>query len=303
MSKSKASSGRQSVSLIAVVGPTASGKSALAITIAKKYRGEIICADSRSIYRGLDIGTAKPSLLDQEGIPHYGLNLVDPDASYSAADFQAYANEKAAEIRERGNLPIIVGGSGLYVDGVLYSYEFGGPADETLRAELETLSVEELQKRIEEAGYEMPENDQNKRYLIRAIEQGGINRSRQPLMKGAVIVGLNPSAEVLESRIRLRAREMVDSGVLEEARLLDEDYGWASAAATGNIYRALQPYVEGSTDDFEKCLEDFVTLDKQLAKRQLSWFKRNQDIHWFSRAEDAEEFAEEFLGGELAQDA
>lgn len=279
--------------LLAIVGPTASGKSALAIAIAKKCRGEIICADSRTIYKGLDVGTAKPSLLEQQGIPHYGLNLVEPDEGYSAADFQAYADEKIAEIRERGNLPIMVGGSGLYIDGVLYSYEFGGPANESLRAELEVLDIEDLQKRIKEAGYEMPENNQNKRYLIRAIEQRGVNRSKQPFMRGAVIVGLDPGTDVLESRIRLRTREMVDNGVLEEARLLDEDYGWNSPAASGNIYRALRPYIEGSTDDIEKCLEDFITLDKQLAKRQLGWFKRNKDIHWFDNPETAKAFVEQ----------
>lgn len=237
--------------LLAIVGPTASGKSALAVEIAKKYRGEIICADSRTIYKGLDVGTAKPSLLEQEGIPHYGLNLVEPYEKYSAADFQAYANEKIAEIRERGNLPILVGGSGLYIDGVLYSYEFGKEADPNLREELEGLSVEELQAIIEAENYEMPENHQNKRYLIRAIEQGGVNRSRQPLMKGAIVIGLNPGPDVLESRIRRRAQDMVDNGVLEEARLLDEDYGWSSPGASSNFYRSLRPYIEGSVETIE----------------------------------------------------
>lgn len=295
MLKSTNSSGGRSVSLIAIVGPTASGKSALAIEIAKKYGGEIICADSRTIYKGLDVGTAKPTLIEQEGIPHYGLNLVEPYENYSAADFQAYANEKIAEIQGRGNLPILVGGSGLYVDGVLYSYEFGGEADPILRAELEELSVEELQKRIEDAGYEMPENDQNKRYLIRAIEQGGVNRSRHPLLKGALVIGINPGPEVLESRIKQRTNEMVENGVLEEARLLDEDYGWSSPGASGNIYKALRPLIEGSTESLEKCLEDFITLDKQLAKRQLSWFKRNEDINWFVNPQAAMTFIDRRL--------
>lgn len=295
MSTSKNLSGGQGVSLIAIVGPTASGKSALAIEIAKKFRGEIICADSRTIYIGLDVGTAKPSLLGQEGIPHYGLNLVEPDEKYSAADFQAYAYERIAEIQERGNLPILVGGSCLYIDGVLYNYEFGNEADSILRAELETLDVEGLQKRIEEAGFEMPENDQNKRYLIRAIEQGGVNRSRQPLMKGAIVIGLNPGADVLESRIRRRAQDMLDNGVVEEARLLDEDYGWSSPGASSNIYRSLRPYIEGSVETIEKCIDDAITLDKQLAKRQLSWFKRNEDINWFDKPEAAVAFINPLL--------
>ena len=295
MSTSKNLSGSQTVNLIAVVGPTASGKTALAIEIAKKYGGEIICADSRSIYRGLSVGTAKPSLLEQEGIPHYGLDLVNPDESYSAADFQSYANEKIAEIRERGNLPILVGGSGLYVDGVLYGYEFGDTADPILRAELEALDVEDLQQRIEEAGYEMPENSQNKRYLIRAIEQGGVNRSRESLPSETVIIGINPGAEALEERIRARTDLMIDRGVLEEARLIDEDYGWDCPGASSNIYRALRPYVEYSTDDIDKCLEDSVTLDKQLAKRQMSWFKRNKDINWFVGPVEAIKFIDSLL--------
>jgi tRNA dimethylallyltransferase len=289
----------QSPTLLAVVGPTASGKTALAIEIAKKYGGEIICADSRSVYKGLSVGTAKPSLLEREGIPHYGLDLVNPDEGYSAADFQTYATEKIAEIRERGNLPILVGGSGLYVDGVLYGYEFGDAADPVLRAELEVLSVEELQHQIEEAGYEMPENSQNKRYLIRAIEQGGVNRSRESLSRGTVVIGVNPGVEALEERIRARANLMIENGVLEEARLIDEDYGWSCPGASSNIYRALRPYVEYSTDDIDKCLEDYVTLDKQLAKRQMSWFKRNKDINWFSDGRSAEKF----IGSLLAPNA
>lgn len=295
MSKSKNSSGGQSVNLIAVVGPTASGKSALAIDLAKKYRGEVICADSRTIYRGLDIGTAKPTAAEQEGIPHYGLDLVYPDESYSAADFQAYANQKIAEIKKRGNLPILVGGSGLYIDGTLYKYEFGVEADPVLRAELDDLSVEELQKRIEEAGYEMPENDQNKRYLIRAIEQGGVNRKKQSIDKDVLVIGLNPGRQELEQRIGLRAKQMIDHGVLGEVRLIEEDYGWDVPAASGNAYRALRPYIDGSASKLDECLDKFVTLDLHLAKRQLSWFSRNKSIQWFEDARSAEQF----LGSKL----
>jgi tRNA dimethylallyltransferase len=299
MSISKNLSGGRTIDLVAIVGPTASGKTALAIAVAKKYGGEIICADSRSIYRGLDVGTAKPTLLERDGIPHYGLDMVNPDESYSAADFQAYTNEKIVEIRERGNLPILVGGSGLYVDGVLYGYEFGEAADQVFRAELEALSIEELQERIAEAGYEMPENSQNKRYLIRAIEQGGVNRKRQTLTKGTVVIGINPGSEILESRIRARSKVMIENGVLEEARLIDEDYGWSCPGASSNIYRALRPYVKQTTDDLDKCLEDFITLDKQLAKRQMSWFKRNKDIHWFACHDDAVKFIDSLLASNV----
>jgi tRNA dimethylallyltransferase len=282
-------------SLLAIVGPTASGKSALAIEIAKKYHGEIICADSRTIYRGLDVGTAKPSQHEQDGILHFGLNLVEPDQTFSAADFQKYAFEKIEEIRTRDHLPILVGGSGLYIDSVMYSYEFGGAGNAVLRTELEMLSVEELQTRIEASDFEMPENKQNKRYLIRAIEQEGVNRKKSPLLSGACLIGLNPNREVLVSRIVSRATAMIKDGVLEEARLLEENYGWDTPGASGNIYQALRPFIEGETDNLEQCLSDFVQLDKKLAKRQLTWFRRNKDVRWFEDAMAAVTYVDSLL--------
>lgn len=283
------------LNLLAIVGPTASGKSALAIEVAKKYHGEIICADSRTIYKGLSIGTAKPSLLDQDGILHFGLDLVEPDQTFSAADFQKYALEKIEEIRSRDHLPILVGGSGLYIDSVVYSYEFGGVGNAALRVELETLTIEELQDRIVANNFEMPENKQNKRYLIRAIEQEGVNRKKSPLLPGACLIGLNPDREVLVSRIVSRATAMIKDGVLEETRLLEENYGRDTPGASGNIYQALRPFIEGETDNLEQCLSDFVQLDKKLAKRQLTWFRRNKDINWFDDSAPAIIFVDSLL--------
>ena len=277
----------QKLNLLAIVGPTASGKSALAIEVAKKYQGEIICADSRTIYKGLDIGTAKPNHLEQDGILHFGLDLVEPDEVFSAAEFQKYALGKIEEINSRDHLPILVGGSGLYIDSVLYSYKFGEKGDSVLRNELEALTIEELQVRILAKQIEMPENRQNKRYLIRAIEQGGVNRKRGSLLPGAHIVGLNPDTEVLLSRIIGRAAAMIKDGVLEEARLLEENYGWSVPGASGNIYQALRPFIEGESDDLDECLLHFVQQDKKLAKRQLTWFRRNRDVRWFSDSKAA----------------
>ncbi len=285
----------QKLNLLAIVGPTASGKSALAIEVAKKYQGEIICADSRTIYKGLDIGTAKPNHLEQDGILHFGLDLVEPDEVFSAAEYQKYALGKIEEINSRDHLPILVGGSGLYIDSVLYSYKFGEKGDSVLRNELEALTIEELQVRILANEIEMPENRQNKRYLIRAIEQGGVNRKRGSLLPGAHIVGLNPDREVLLSRIIGRAAAMIQDGVLEEARLLEENYGWSVPGASGNIYQALRPFIEGESDDLHECLLHFVQQDKKLAKRQLTWFRRNRDVHWFSDSKAALSYVDSLL--------
>ena len=111
--------------LIVIIGPTASGKTSLAIRLAKKYRGEIICADSRTVYRGMNIGTAKPSLEEQQGVSHWGLDLVDPGDSFSVSQFKDYARQKIKEIRSRGNIPFLVGGTGLYIDSVIFDFQFG----------------------------------------------------------------------------------------------------------------------------------------------------------------------------------
>jgi tRNA dimethylallyltransferase len=131
--------------LIVIVGPTASGKTSLAVQLAKKYDGEIICADSRTIYKGMDIGTAKPTLAERAVVLHWGLDLVEPGELFSAADFKRYADQKIEEIRNRGHVPFLVGGSGLYVDAVVFDYAFGVKADPSKRQMLEDWTVEELQ--------------------------------------------------------------------------------------------------------------------------------------------------------------
>lgn len=165
--------------LIVIVGPTASGKTSLAIRLAQKYGGEIICADSRTVYRDMDIGTAKPTPEERALVSHWGLDLVSPGERFTAADFKRYALEKIDEIRARGHVPFIVGGTGLYVDSVVFDYEFGGSVDESQRQELEVLSIEELHKYCFKHNISLPENNKNKRHLIRAIEQRGINSKRK----------------------------------------------------------------------------------------------------------------------------
>lgn len=267
--------------LVVIVGPTASGKSATAMRIAKEFRGEIICADSRTIYKGMDIGTAKPSHEDRVAVPHWGLDLVEPGESFTAADFKKYALKKIAEIRARGNLPMLVGGTGLYVDGVIFDYQFGKPEPE-LRKKLEALSLHDLISYCAKNNISLPENQRNKRYVIRAIEQKSINTTRLPKpIPNTIVVGISTERDVLKQRIEARSEQLFENGMVEEAKKLGKKHGWKSEAMTGNIYKLVKQFLDGEFDEAE-LKRRFVTADWQLAKRQLTWLKRNPFIHWHS---------------------
>ncbi len=271
--------------LIVVVGPTASGKSAIALELAAHYNGEIICADSRTIFTHMDIGTAKPSKQDQARVPHWGLDLVEPGVVFTAADFKKYAQEKIADIRARGKVPFLVGGSGLYVDAVIFDYQFGLTADPRERAIWEEMSLSELHKYCIENNIKLPENDQNRRYVIRAIEQKNINRERlsEPL-SNTIVVGITTKKDELRLRIATRAEQLFDDGMLEEATRLGETYGWESEAMTGNIYRLVHQYLKKEIT-FDELKQKNQTADWRLAKRQMTWFKRNPYITWLERDE------------------
>jgi len=269
-----------STKILFIVGPTASGKSALGMQVALALSGEIICADSRTIYKGLDIATAKPTPEDRAKVPHWGLDLVAPDERYSAADFQIYAKAAIQDIQNRGKLPIIVGGTGLYIDGVLFDFAFGPAADPTERARLESLDLEALQQEIAQKGLEMPENHKNKRYLVRALEQGGVNHQKHDPIPGAVVIGINPGINILETRIRTRAQEILKNGALQEAEHLFREYGSDAPAAGAPFFKAFAPHFQSGAPA-KDCLERFILNDRQLAKRQIAWFKRNAMIQWF----------------------
>lgn len=271
--------------LIVITGPTASGKSGIAIELAQQLSGEIICADSRTIYKGMDIGTAKPSKADQLRVPHWGLDIVSPDESFSAADFKDYAVQKIAEIRARGHVPFLVGGTGLYIDGIVFDYEFGPPVDHSKRAELEQMTLQELHNYCIQHNISLPENDQNKRYVIRAIEQKGISTKRSVTpIDSCVIVGITTNSEQLRERIHKRSEQLFDDGVALEAKTLGDTYGWETQSMTGNIYKLAHAYVsnEITQDEFKKRNE---TADWHLVKRQLTWLKRNQYIVWMPLGE------------------
>lgn len=281
--------------LIVIVGPTASGKSALAVELASEFNSEIICADSRTVYKHMDIGTAKPSQQDQATVPHWGLDLVEPGESFTVADFQKYAYEKIADIRARGKVPFMVGGTGLYVDSVVFEYELG-PVNTKLREELEKLSLEELHEYCFKNNVKLPENEKNRRYVIRAIEQKSINTKRltEP-QRNTIIVGITTDVNTLRERIHERSEHLFESGVVQEARSLGETYGWDSEAMTGNIYRLAREFLNGAItqDEFKQLNE---TADWHLAKRQLTWLKRNPYIKWLDL-----DYAQKYIARRLTE--
>lgn len=269
--------------LIVIVGPTASGKTALAVEMAKQFDGEIICADSRTIYVGMDIGTAKPTALEQSEVPHWGLGLVEPGERFTAADFQHYANDKIAAIRARGKVPFLVGGTGLYVDSLIFDYQFGAEPDQKQRHALEAMTLDELHKYCKKNNIILPENSRNKRYVIRTIEQKAVNNGRRSSpISNSIIVGIATNRQTLRARIEHRSEQLFADGVVEEAKKLGNKYGWNSEAMTGNIYPLVRQMLEGVINQ-DELQQKFIIQDWRLAKRQLTWLKRNAFIEWYER--------------------
>lgn len=242
---------------IVIAGPTASGKTGVAIEIAKEierraqaspegvfggFRGaEVISADSRAIYRGMDIGTAKPSIEEMDGVRHWGLDLVRPGERFTVADWKRYAEEKIAEIRARGNLPIVVGGTGLYIDALVYDYSFS--------------------------------------------EEGKREQSdRKAVCSNYLIIGVKWDAEKLRARIAQRVDKLFVQELFNETKELTALYNWNTQAMKSNIYQFAWAYLQGEYD-LERAKELCTYDDWHLAKRQLTWFKRNKNIVWLSLAE------------------
>ena len=266
--------------LIVIIGPTASGKTSLAIQLAKKYRGEIICADSRTVYRGMNIGTAKPSLGEQQGVPHWGLDLVDPRDSFSASQFKGYACQKIKEIRSRGNIPFLVGGTGLYIDSVIFDFQFGGKFSKEKRDNLQEMTISELQQYCVNHDVVLPENSKNKRYLIRAIERADKKPSGlETPLNNTIIVGITTDKQLLKQRITDRAKKMFKDGVVEETIVLANNAGWCNEAMTGNVYPVIKKLIDKEIDE-DQTIREFIVSDVNLVKRQLTWFRRNPFIEW-----------------------
>lgn len=270
--------------LVAIVGQTGSGKSALAMRLAEHFGGEIIAADSRTVYTGMDIGTAKPTPGERARIRHFALDVVAPDQPFNAYDFKQVADEAIADISARGKLPFLVGGTGLYVDAVVFNYAFRSAPNTGMRTELEGLSIAELQHRIVAAGLPMPENSRNARHLVRVLESGTILQQPRQLRANALLLGLQPPVDQLRSRLLARADAMLAEGLEAETKKLISTYG-GTEALRAPAYRAVLSYLQGDIPQ-DAVSSAIVANDLKLAKRQRTWFRRNPFIHWLSNRDN-----------------
>ena len=236
-------------STVVILGPTGSGKTGISIKIAKAVGGEIISADSRAIYKGMDIGTAKPTTEEMDGIPHYGIDLVEPGERFTVADWKQYTEAKIVDIKTRGKVPIVTGGTGLYIDALIYDYHFKGPTGAK----------------------------------IGDFEQKSCS-DRTEIKGDFLVIGIKWPPEVLRERLKKRVNIMFSPELYMETKKLVQAYGWGSQAMKSDIYEYSYKYLRGELS-LDKAKEQCFYKDWHLAKRQITWFKRNKQIIWLSLEE------------------
>ena len=292
--------------VIVICGPTASGKTALSIELAKKINGEIISSDSMQIYKDMDIGTAKPAIEEMQGIKHYLLDFVDPDKRYSVADFKKDAENAIKEILEKGKVPIVVGGTGLYVDSLIYGIEYQDiKLDEQYRKQLEQIAsqdggLENLYKKATEidslAIQKISPND--KKRIIRILEiykATGKTKTEQDeeSRKNGVkynykVFAINIEREKLYDRINKRVDIMIQQGLIEEVKELLQKYNNFPTAMQGLGYKEVVEYLENKCTK-EEMIEKIKMETIRYAKRQITWFKKNKQTIWIDGLKDKQD--------------
>jgi len=289
-----------------ILGPTASGKSDFAVCLAKKFNGEIISADSRQIYQGLDIGANKITKTEQQGIKHYLLDIAKPDQEFSLHDWQQAAFKNIEKILKKNKLPIIVGGTGLYLSSVLQNYQL--PAtDKKLRLEINKLSLAELIAKLKKIDPEIIKkiDSKNKIHVVRALEYAiafGDNflESQKSLdcPYDYLIFGLNPDKEKLYQKINQRVETMIKIGLVEEVKMLVAKYQKDLPALSGIGYQEIIKYLNKELN-LEEAVELIKKNTRHYAKRQMTWFRRMEKqglkINWNKSLTEAEALIKNFL--------
>jgi len=280
--------------LVCIVGPTAVGKTKLSIKLAQVLNGEIISGDSMQIYRGMDIGTAKATIKERQGIVHHLIDEKSPDESYSVAEFQQTVRTKIAEIKARGKLPIIVGGTGLYIKSVLYDYEFSNDSSskKAIDQAYQDLTNAKLHEKLKEVDKKaaLDIHPNNRKRVMRALEiykETGISKSdliekqQQQMIYQAQIIGLTDEREALYERINQRVDQMLEAGLIQEVKALyDQKIPKEAQAIRAIGYKELYDYFDG-TLSLVACKELIKRNSRRYAKRQYTWFRNQMDVHWF----------------------
>jgi len=282
--------------MVVILGPTASGKSELAMKLAKRYDGEIICADSRTIYKHLDIGTAKPSIQDQKEVKHHLLDVIEPNQSYSVVDFKTNCEKIIQDIQQRGKLPLLVGGSGMYIDAVLYDYRF--------RSVKTGLNIENMtnEQKIAKAQEIYPAetakiNSNNMRRIEQLLTLGPTTTNDRDAIKiDCKIIGIDIKKLLLKQNIASRTKQMLSKGFIQEVTYIRKHYGDDCRALTTTGYSQVVDYLANQKTLAE--LEDSInTATAELAKKQITWFKRNNQINWVNSYLEANIICSEYLRG------
>lgn len=273
----------EKIKILVVVGPTAVGKTALGIELAQAFNGEIISGDSQQVYRKLDIGTAKATVQEQAEAVHHLIDVRDVDENYSVYDFVKEAKDAIIDIYNRGKLPIIVGGTGLYLQSLLEGYHLGGEVDQeqvlAYRAQLDNLSDDDLFGKIAELGLDIPQL--NRRRAMRALELAKFGQvmENKETNYDALLIGLNDDRQLLYDRINKRVDFMLENGLLQEAQWLYENFPQVQAArAIG--YKELFPYFSGE-QSLQEATDKLKQNTRRFAKRQLTWFRNRMTINFY----------------------
>lgn len=295
--------------LLVILGPTGGGKSALALKLARKFNGEIVSADSRQIYRGMDIGTAKPIEKEMRGIKHHLINIKNPNENYSAGEYKKNAIKAIDEIIKKGKLPILVGGTGLYISAIINNWEIPEiKENKKLRRKLEkeiskkglNFVFQKLVKLDPEAAYIV--DPKNPRRVIRALEIALISgkkfseqRKKGKPLYNVLETGLNPPPQILKIRIKIRIKKMVKSGLVEEVKKLIRKYGYNCKAFDAIGYREIIDYLKGAIS-LDKAVEQINKNTWRYAKRQMTWFRKyNPKAHWVKTQSEVEKLVKMFL--------
>lgn len=287
------------IPVVTILGPTASGKTKLSIDLTKHFDAEIVSADSMQIYKNMDIATASPTIEEKQGVVHHMLNFLSPDTDYSVAQYVEKAKEVISDINSRGKLPILVGGTGLYIDSLLENINFiETEVDEALREELYELyeknGIDYLLDMIKEfdiESYDRLSIEKNPKRVIRCIEvykttgitqtMQNVNSKLTPSPYKTVKIGLKcQDRDFLYDRINKRVDIMVNDGLIDEAKeFFTHEYKGTSSMAIG--YKELKPYFDNELT-LDECLENLKRQTRRYAKRQLTWFNRDKSINWFN---------------------